>query len=460
MKIFTVSLLALIVVPLIFAFFQNAKYEKTLKPTLLAEVNKVITSKGVSDAEYSIDKLDVSLSGMVEDKAAVDGLKSAIDDLGGGAVRVKASEYNVQVYGYVDVKKTGNELLLAGNVGDPDALLSRLNTSEQTSVNGSALNHDTIYRDASLLQHAGLAGWSSDYLSLKGDRGYKVSARDNSLKVYGNATAKMKASVANSAKAAGLTVDTSGFTIVEPTPTMLSLSNEGGTSVMKGNAPVDFQSAKLFKSDTTKVTADEFTEFHPSIAKPAFSKWVGSYFGAKGERGMNIVHDQVTLTGPATAELEKKWLGELSGLGVKPTSSLKLYSSEYHYPGYQSESKLDDATRKALLDAFALNQIFFDSGSSEVRADQQGKIDALSAAITKAGDGTNFVIGGHADATGNAEFNRQLSAKRATSVVKALAEKGVSEQKFTVVSFGAAKAANAASTGGSESDRKVELRLK
>lgn len=461
MKIFIVSLLALILTPFFFAYFQNAKFEKKLKPALLAEIEGVIGAHGISDAVYTMDKLDVSISGIVEDKDGVSEVKQAIDSLGGGAVRVKASEYNVQVYGDVNVKKEGREIALSGNVGDPDGLLNSLNSSEFIGLNrvvaANSLNHDTVYRDSSLLRNTKLAEWSASYLKLKGDRGYRINARDNTLKAYGQVTAKIKDGILNAAEGMNITMDSSAFEIVDPTPTKLALSNAGGVSAISGNAPNDFKSDELFKSDVIEVKTDDFTELHPSIATPAFSKWVASYFGSKGARGMNIMHDEVTLTGPGTAMLEKQWLAELGNMGLKPVSGLELYSSEYHYPGYQSESKLDDTAQRILLEAFALNQIFFDSGSSDVRVDQQEKIDALSAAISKAGDGVSFVIGGHADATGNAEFNRKLSKKRANSVVRALGAKGVSEQKFTVVSFGAAKAAN---TGGNESDRKVELRIK
>ena len=461
MKIFSVSFLAVIIIPLLFAYFQNRAYEKKLKPALLSEVNEVITAKGVEDAKFTVDKLDVSISGVVAEKATINELKSAIDALGGGAVRVKASDYNVQLYGDADVQKIGKEVFLAGNVGDPESNLAKLNSVSMVGLigvtGGSSLNHDQVYRDASALKTKELAGWSARYLSLKGDRGYKISALDNTAKPYGKVTPRLREMLSSSAKKMGLAMDASGFEMVDPDPTTLAISNVGGISSLNGNAPKGFNSEQFYKADKFSVKTDDFIDLAPSLASPAFRAWVASYFNAKGERGMSIVHDQVTLSGPGTSMLQDKWLGELRNLGVKPTSKLEIYPSEYHYPDYKLESQIDRATQRALLDAFSFNEIFFDSGSSEVREDQQGKIDALAAAITNAGDVVSLVIGGHADATGNAELNRNLSKKRATSVVTALAEKGISAQRFTIVSFGAAKAAGG---GSNESDRKVELRIK
>jgi len=461
MKVFLVTLLAIIITPLIFAYFQNAKYEGKLKPSLLSQVHEILSSKKVEGVEVSIEKLDVSVSGVAGSKEAVNDIKQSITELGDGAVRVSASGYMIQVYGEADVQKEKGKLFLAGEMSDPSAFLGKLNAGDLGSLGevktSSELDLDSVYRDSSAIGNSQLPEWTARYLSLKGDRGYKLSASDNKIRPYGNVTPRLRQELTASAENVGLVVDSSGFDIIDPSPAKLTFSNTGGESSLSGKVPRGFDSTVLFKATKISVEEDDFTDLHPSVSAPAFHKWVGSYFNAKGERGIKIAHDEVSLSGPGTFTLRKKWLGELTSQGLKPTSQLKIYPSEYHYPNYKLESKLDAGAQKSLRDAFALNQVFFDSGSSDVREDQLPKVDALAAAIATAGKDVKFVIGGHADSTGHAEFNRQLSKKRAAAVVKALAEKEISDQRFTVVSFGAAKSSGA---GSNESDRKVEIRIK
>ena len=461
MKVLIITLLAIIIVPLIFGYFQNIKYENELKPTLRSQVDTIIAANGVQDAAVSMEKLDVSVSGVASDKKVIGKIKNEIDALGDGAVRVNTSGYNVQVFGEANLKKVDGEVLLAGNMSQPNAFLNQLNALNLGALgevkSSEALDVDAVYRDSSALANEGLSKWTASYLALRGDRGYTVNASDDVIRPYGKVTGSLKNSLVSSAEGLGLSLDTSSFSMVDPGPAQFALNNAGGKISLSGKGPKDFDLESALHADHSDLVRDDFIGLHPSVSNPKFHQWVADYFKSNGQRGIEVNHDQVVLSGPTTPSLNRKWLGELSGQGLKPTSKLDIYPSEYHYPSYVLESKLNGATKGALLKAFALNQIFFDSGSSEVREDQAPKVDALAVAITAAGDGIKFVIGGHADSTGNAEFNKRLSEKRAAAVVAALGERQISNDKFTVVSFGAAKAK---SGGSSESDRKVEIRIK
>ena len=56
MKVLIITLLAIIIVPLIFGYFQNIKYENELNPTLRSQVDTIIPSNGVQDAAVSMEK--------------------------------------------------------------------------------------------------------------------------------------------------------------------------------------------------------------------------------------------------------------------------------------------------------------------------------------------------------------------------------------------------------------------
>jgi len=461
MKVFLFTLLAIVIVPLIFAFFQTKSYKNKLKSEVASNVSGVLAEQGLEGLDFEIDHLDVSVSGSVDaqDLEKIKAVKEGINEIGGGEVRPSASDFDVTVNGKLEVAKTGEALVYSGYVNSLDSIKSHLSggVPNLNAEDSPSLLQDDLYSDSPVSSSPELKTWSDQFLALSGDRGYQVSAKDNTVRPYGKMTAALKNKFTKLAQDGGLEIDPSAFETVQPTPAAFDLSNAGGAVSLEGKGPRGFKAQKLFNAGTVQVSEDDFTEIHPSIKNPKFGNWAKSFLGAKGDKGLKILSDKVTMTGVATPSLQRGWMGDLKSLGVKAASDLTLYPSEYHYPGYKRVSSLDADQSKALLDAFALNQIFFDSGQSGVREDQLPKIVALDEAIKASGDTTSFIIGGHADATGNVQLNQELSKKRAQSVVAALAEKGIAADRFTIASFGAAKASSA---GGSESDRKVEILLK
>lgn len=76
--------------------------------------------------------------------------------------------------------------------------------------------------------------------------------------------------------------------------------------------------------------------------------------------------------------------------------------------------------------------VFFTIGKSEIRAEEQAKIDELSE-ILKANPGTVVTVTGHADAeTGSAARNMELSKERAENVAAAMEAAGISADRIVV----------------------------
>lgn len=79
----------------------------------------------------------------------------------------------------------------------------------------------------------------------------------------------------------------------------------------------------------------------------------------------------------------------------------------------------------------------FDFDSAKLRDDSKGLLVNLSSALTDPRLATfRFQVEGHTDAKGTAQYNDQLSARRAQSVVNFLSEKGVEASKLQPVGKG------------------------
>src|SRR5260370_36950308 len=118
-------------------------------------------------------------------------------------------------------------------------------------------------------------------------------------------------------------------------------------------------------------------------------------------------------------------------------------------------SALDDYTPQ---DSMAVN---FRPGSSILNTDAKSKLDTLA---TKALNSKAYVVEvtGHADSTGNTNFNRQLSQRRADAVIRYLVEqhKIPLRRIVTPYGFGSSEpiADNKTRTGRAE-NRRVEVKI-
>ncbi len=78
--------------------------------------------------------------------------------------------------------------------------------------------------------------------------------------------------------------------------------------------------------------------------------------------------------------------------------------------------------------------VLFDFDRFEVRPDQEGRVQAVAAALQNSSN--SLIIAGFTDARGTAEYNRALGEKRAGAVRERLIPLGVSAGRIQTGSFG------------------------
>ncbi|MCT3649194.1 OmpA family protein [Elizabethkingia anophelis] len=122
-------------------------------------------------------------------------------------------------------------------------------------------------------------------------------------------------------------------------------------------------------------------------------------------------------------------------------------------PEYNGCPRTDDRVKAELKD------ILFDFNKATIQSGSLSKVDA-AATIIKGAKAENFLVTGHTDAKGNANYNLKLSRERAASVVKALEARGVNGAQLKSIGVGSKEATvpATASNEARQADRKVEVR--
>ncbi len=103
--------------------------------------------------------------------------------------------------------------------------------------------------------------------------------------------------------------------------------------------------------------------------------------------------------------------------------------------------------------------VTFQTNSADINA---GFYDVLNsvAIVLKEFDKTVVDVAGHADSTGAADFNMQLSQRRAGSVSSYLAAQGVNQQRLITVGYGSSRPIASNDTpAGRAQNRRVEITL-
>ena len=79
----------------------------------------------------------------------------------------------------------------------------------------------------------------------------------------------------------------------------------------------------------------------------------------------------------------------------------------------------------------------FEVNSDRLQTQAVAQLEQLDAALKSAALGrSRFEIGGHTDSSGDAEYNRKLSLRRAETVRQFLISRGVSAQRLVATGFG------------------------
>jgi outer membrane protein OmpA-like peptidoglycan-associated protein len=102
--------------------------------------------------------------------------------------------------------------------------------------------------------------------------------------------------------------------------------------------------------------------------------------------------------------------------------------------------------------------VLFASGESELLPSAQAKLSEVSNALTQQNPDSSIVVEGHTDSQGKADFNVELSQKRAQSVRDYLASHGVAPDRISAVGVGFSRPiADNKTTEGRANNRRVEI---
>jgi peptidoglycan-associated lipoprotein len=85
-----------------------------------------------------------------------------------------------------------------------------------------------------------------------------------------------------------------------------------------------------------------------------------------------------------------------------------------------------------------IKDVYFDYDKSDIRADQQGSVQADVQFLSQHAN-INFTIEGHCDERGSTEYNLALGDQRASAVKNALTAAGVSASRIKTISYGKEK---------------------
>jgi outer membrane protein OmpA-like peptidoglycan-associated protein len=142
---------------------------------------------------------------------------------------------------------------------------------------------------------------------------------------------------------------------------------------------------------------------------------------------MSFAEENVPDRGPGVSEPEEYVMEEEVGeLGPVATSDETMSFAEE--PVYQEES-VGDVTNYQSVTVNAAARPLFAFDKSDIRADEQRKLETFATELSGAEFETVWVVG-HADRIGSVEYNQGLSERRANSVKAFLVKLGIADGKI------------------------------
>ncbi|MEX2363805.1 MAG: OmpA family protein [Balneolaceae bacterium] len=125
------------------------------------------------------------------------------------------------------------------------------------------------------------------------------------------------------------------------------------------------------------------------------------------------------------------------------------------YKEVQKDIQLTEASEGAKL---VLRNIYFDTGSANLRSESEQELDRLYEIMEK----SRLVveIGGHTDDVGSDQINKDLSQARAESVVRFIIGKGISSDRISAKGYGETEPiADNTNEEGRQENRRVEVKV-
>lgn len=229
-----------------------------------------------------------------------------------------------------------------------------------------------------------------------------------------------------------------------------------------------------FASDRgdTRGGLDLYTfELRPEI-RPVKTLWVkGKVFD---KETLKSLPSAIELTDLATGEIVSRIQTDLESNFLITLPVGKDYAFSVNRKGYLffSESfmlsqnppdsvyNIEIALQPLSVNAsIVLNNIFFDLNKYELKPESSIELDNV-VQLMKENPEIKVMISGHTDSTGREEENRQLSARRAQSVVNYLVQKGIQANRLKYEGMGSSKPIAPNSTeAGRAKNRRTELKV-
>jgi outer membrane protein OmpA-like peptidoglycan-associated protein len=169
----------------------------------------------------------------------------------------------------------------------------------------------------------------------------------------------------------------------------------------------------------------------------------------------------LSLKTPSHAVVEPSKVPSLAAPSPKtPSLVATLAPKAPSLPAAPSVTEVSPASlQKRLNDILARSSIEFESNRTTMTPTSLATLDELIAELRRS-PRTAVEIGGHTDKYGGAEYNLQLSQRRADVVRRYFAKHGLPKQ-FTAVGYGASRPLSVAENrAGLQRNRRIELRVK
>lgn len=106
------------------------------------------------------------------------------------------------------------------------------------------------------------------------------------------------------------------------------------------------------------------------------------------------------------------------------------------------------------------DRVFFDFDSTEIHQEGRALLDHIEE-LSEQCPSVNVIIAGHTDSTGETDYNRDLSQRRADAVMNYLVSTGFGAERLTAVGYGESQPRESNSTDeGRAANRRIEFRVR